>query len=301
MPDERQVIAPRHATVGEGSVERYLPAAPHRMIGPWCFLDLFGRLPGPSTGVGPHPHIGIQTVTWLFNGASTHRDSVGSDVTILPGGLSLMTAGAGIAHAEEPPPGEGRGPFGAQLWIALPDDARDASPAYGLFSDLPVGADPGATLVVFAGQVMGLQAPRRFSSPIVGAEIRIRENRGTELELEPEFEHGVLLATGSGELDGLRLHAGDFVRLGRGERSIRLSATESTRWMLVGGVPFAEDILMWWNFVARDQDEIAAARDDWVAGRRFGTVARSSYAPIPAPDLPSAHLKARPSSAGDST
>lgn len=293
VSDPRELLLPRPSPVGLATVDRYLPGARRRLIGPWCFLDSFGRRAGPDSGVGPHPHIGIQTATWLFSGASTHRDSLGSEATVTPGSLSLMTAAAGVAHAEELPEPTAAAPVGTQLWIALPDRDRGRPPAFALHESAAGTPDGGLALQVFAGELHGLAAPATFFSPIVGAELRLAPAASARLSLEVAFEHGLLLLEGDLSVDGSDLDIGPLTYLAPGAHTLEVASASGARALLIGGEPFEEELLMWWNFVARDEEEILVAREDWEAGRRFGPVEGSALGRIDAPPLPALHLRAR--------
>lgn len=269
----------RSTPLGEGLVvRRLLPARGRRLIGPWCFLDhygpvAFGREARPMQ-VGPHPHTGLQTVSWLLEGEVLHEDSLGSRQLVRPGELSLMTAGAGISHSEATPAAHSGRLHGVQLWIALPEADRHAPPRFEHHAALPRGG--GAT--VFLGQLGDLRSPASLPWPAVGAELAV--DGALEVPLPLEHEHALLVLEGEARCEGQALALEHLHDLGRGRRSVRIEGT--ARLLLIGGLPFAEPVLMWWNFVARTADELAQAREDWEAGRRFGTVAGVR---VPAPPL----------------
>jgi redox-sensitive bicupin YhaK (pirin superfamily) len=290
------VLPGREVLLGETTtVRRLLPTLGRRMVGAWCFIDHYGPddiVERPGMQVPPHPHIGLQTVSWLLDGAVRHRDSLGSEATIRPGELALMTAGRAIAHSEYSPPVHPARLHGAQLWVALPDGVRDREPAFEWHGTLPTLTGPGMRTTVLVGELAGARSPGTVHSPLVGADLALDAGARTVLPLEPDFEYAVLAPSGvavvGAEPDGVELAPGALVYLGTGRREIELRAELPTRLLLLGGEPFAEKIVMWWNFVARDGAEVAAARDDWMAGRRFGTVAGGE--PLAAPALPASPL-----------
>ena len=284
-------------------VRRTLPDRQRRMVGAWCFLDAYGPHPvadGGGMRVPPHPHTGLQTVSWLLRGEVLHRDSLGSLAQVEPGQLNLMTAGRGISHSEETPPGASPQLQGVQLWVALPGAARHMPPEFGHHPDLPVIADGGLTGTVFLGEVGGAVSPAAAHTPLAGAELRLT-GAGT-VPLRPDFEYAVLVADGAPvDVAGHRLDPGPLLYLGAGRSELRLSSGAPSTVLLVGGEPFEERIVMWWNFVGRDHDEIAAARAGWAAGAdRFGTVHGYAGGPLPAPPMPATRLTARGRFRGDS-
>ncbi|HEY8474491.1 MAG TPA: pirin family protein [Natronosporangium sp.] len=280
------------------TVRRLLPQRPRRMVGAWCFVDLFGPddVAGkPGMRVPPHPHTGLQTVTWLVAGEVLHRDSLGSQQTIVPGQLNLMTAGRGIAHSEESPPDHPPLSHGLQLWIALPDVARQIAPGFAHHPAVPaVRTADGATVTVVVGELAGARSPAVVHTPLLGAELRLAAGAGTQLPLQPDFEYAVLVMTGAVEVAGTSLTPGSLLYLGTGRSDLDLRAAGGpARLFLLGGEPFEEPLVMWWNFVGRSHEEIAQARADWQAGRRFGTVVGYQGDPLPAPAMPTTRLKAR--------
>jgi redox-sensitive bicupin YhaK (pirin superfamily) len=267
-----EVLESRAADVAGTPVRRALPRRARRTVGAWCFLDHF-RPSGPSDPpgtIGPHPHIGLQTVTWLVEGESLHTDSLGSEQPIRPGQLNLMTAGRGVAHAED---GRewGRAAHGVQLWVALPDATRDGDAAFEHHGDLPrVGLAHGEATVLI-GELAGEASPARHDTPLLGAELRV--DGPVEVPLDAAFEHGFVVIDGAVTVDGVTVGPDALVYLGEGREDVRLEPTGATRLLLLGGEPFGE-VLMWWNFVARTRDEIEAAYRDWESeSERFGPVA----------------------------
>jgi redox-sensitive bicupin YhaK (pirin superfamily) len=300
------------------NVMRTLPQRGLPTVGAWCFLDSFGP-DRVAMSVLPHPHCGLQTVTWPLEGAVRHRDSVGSDVVVRPGELNIMTAGHGISHSEFSvlPANTDSGPGslvaeipmsrGLQLWVALPDEHRHRAPSFEQVRDLPVAAGPGYTATVMVGEFAGQRSPATMFSPIVGADIV-----GTgllELPLRPDFEHAVLVLDGGVVIDGQVIGAGPLAYLGAGRATLSVDAQPDTRFMLLGGEPFGEDLLMWWNFVGRTHEEVEKAREEWeaeglldddaAATSRFGVVhghgpdAGPEAGRIPAPPLPGVKLRPR--------
>jgi hypothetical protein len=267
--------------LGDLTVRRLLPIRERRKIGPWCFFDRFGPL--QFTGqkpmdVAPHPHIGLQTLTWLFSGEIFHRDSIGSECMITPGQLSLMTAGRGIAHTEETPPRNSGRLEGAQFWIALPEVVRQIAPSY-LCTKEPEQRDVrGATITdLIPGQAL--------HSPAAGCEVRLRPGAALELPLDPAYEYGLLLAQGDLNFEHTPLVADRLYYFGVGNDSLELRTQHGATALLLGGAPFPERILMWWNFVARNGAEIESARQGWEQGDIFGTVAGYRGARLAAPAI----------------
>jgi redox-sensitive bicupin YhaK (pirin superfamily) len=296
-----QTLQPREVPLGGPRgllVRRTLPHRAILTIGPWCFADHYGPvdLGKPDARgmvVPPHPHIGLQTVSWLLRGEVDHRDSVGSVQQVRPGELGLMTAGRGIAHSEYSAP-ECRELFGIQLWLALTDEHRHREPAFEHHADLPTGDLGDGDVLVFLGEWGGVRSPATAHSPVVGAQLRLPSGTTCVLDLEPSFEHGLLAADGTAETDGEPLQFGELRWLGRGRSRVAVGTQDGATLLLLGGEPLGEPLLMWWNFVGRDHEEIVAARADWEAGRRFGTVVGDDRPPLPAPPLPNARMMPRP-------
>jgi redox-sensitive bicupin YhaK (pirin superfamily) len=291
------LIAARDVPLGRyTTVQRFLPHRERRMVGAWCFVDRYGPqsvIALPGMRVPPHPHTGLQTVSWLFDGEIVHRDSLGSLRTIRPGQLNLMTSGRGIAHAEESPREHPPNLHGLQLWVALPDHVRHGDPRFDHYPDLPVLRASGIAVTVVAGELDGVRSPALTYSPLVGAEIVLEPDAQIRLPLERDFEYAVLVIDGSAEVAGCRLGPEALLYLGTGRSDLVLDAAGATRLFLLGGAPFEEDLIMWWNFVARTHEEVIAAREDWAAGRRFGVVHGYAGDPLPAPPLPTSRLKSR--------
>jgi len=316
--DDVEFLFPREVPLGGTramTVRRTLPHKEIRTVGAWCFLDDYGPtdyaepdLPGQQPGmeVPPHPHTGLQTVTWLVRGEVLHHDSVGSAATIRPGQLNLMTAGHGIAHSEQSvmPGAGGRGGtvlHGVQVWVALPDAVRHQDPHFEHHSDLPQARLDGADVTVVMGTLAGLRSPAATYSPIVAAQVRVEPGGRTRVALDEEFEHAVLTLEGSVRLaggdPGTSLNGGPLAYLPPGRDRLDLAGgSAGALLLLLGGGPFTEPLLMWWNFVARTHKEIVQARADWEArGGRFGVVRGYPGPALSAPALPTTPLKPRTS------
>ena len=299
-------------------VHRTLPHRALPMVGAWCFLDRFGPQE-TRMRVEPHPHIGLQTVTWPIVGEVRHRDAVGSDVIVRPGALNLMTSGAGIAHSEYSV-GEGPIPLDAlQLWIALPESRRHGGPAFERHEDLPVvDLGGGADAIVVLGDLAGVFSPATVHTPIVGAEIRLPPGVPVRVPLRATWEHAlygmlgdVRVTTGvdAADADAARRDApldlasdaasvlvddSRLLYLGTHRDHVELVSDGGARVFLLGGEPFEADIVMWWNFVGRSHDEIAVAREAWEGhDARFGAVIDHGPERIPAPPLPAVRLTPR--------
>jgi redox-sensitive bicupin YhaK (pirin superfamily) len=275
----------REAQVGRFRVRRALPRRGRRTVGAWCFADHMG--PADVTersglDIGAHPHIGLQTVTWLVDGQVLHRDSLGTEQVIAPGQLNLMTAGHGVSHSEEAT-GHYRGRLeGLQLWIAQPDRTRLSAPDFEHHGDLPQVELGRAVATVLVGELGGATSPARRDTPLVGADLDLAPGP-TVLPLRRDWEHAVVVLRGAVGLDDQVLEPGRLGYLGSGRDELALDALEPTRAVLLGGEPLEETIVMWWNFVGRSRDEISTAYDAWQQqDDRFGRV-RSALPRIPAP------------------
>ncbi|MDR5866277.1 pirin family protein [Halomonas koreensis] len=289
---KRQVqhVAPRTADVGGIPVNRVLPSRHRRLVGAWCFLDHAGPavFKGDSRGlrVGPHPHIGLQTFTWMIAGEVLHRDSLGNEQVIRPGQVNLMTAGRGISHTEESVPGE-RHLHAAQLWIALPEADRRTDPRFDHYPDLPSWEEQDVAFTLLIGEFAGRRAPTLAFSPLVGLELVAREASTVELALREDFEYGLLPLEGELDIEGETFPPNELAYLGRGRESVTLSLPAGARVILVGGEPLDEEILIWWNFVGHSKAEIAEAQRDWEAGsERFGRIPDYDGEPLTPPPLP---------------
>ncbi len=278
----------RDVSLGHLTVTRVLPIRDRRMVGPWCFLDRFGPLSFSEEkpmDVAPHPHTGLQTVTWLLEGEVLHDDSLGSEATARPGGVNVMTSGRGIAHAEQTPRRNSGRLNGAQLWVALPDAHRHVDPSFDGVERVPVIEAPGGITQVFAGSQGGVTSPGRHFSDLVGADLQVHPGASLSMDLRADFEHAVLVLDGDCSIDGEPLAPRTLYYLGSNRTSASFSSRTGGRAMLIGGPPFAERILMWWNFVARKPEEIEQYREDWELRRRFGDVPSYQGDRLAAPEL----------------
>ncbi|HRW02400.1 MAG TPA: pirin family protein [Tetrasphaera sp.] len=299
-----QVLEPREVPLGglrAMLVRRTLPHRDRSFVGAWCFADHYGPTrvgaEGPGMDVAPHPHTGLQTVSWLFDGEIEHRDSGGFHALVRPGEVNLMTAGRGVAHSEVSTPTT-EVLHGVQLWVALPEEARHVERTFEHHAapvmELPAGA--GAARV-FLGELRDIAAsPVHTFTPLLGAQLDLTPGAEVTITLDPAYEHGVLLDTGDLRVDGAELHTGSLACLDAGPASLRLVTDQGARLILLGGKPFEEEIVMWWNFVGRSHEEVATLRGEWEAGsERFGTVQGYAGARprIPAPPLPGGRLRPR--------
>jgi redox-sensitive bicupin YhaK (pirin superfamily) len=326
--DGIELLTPRDVPLGGPramNVRRTIPQRARSLVGAWCFSDHYGPDDVSSSEgmqVPPHPHTGLQTVSWLFEGEILHRDSVGSLQTVRPGELNLMPAGAGISHSEESP-AQGRPPrlHGVQLWTALPGSALGVDPHFEHHGDLPVARADGAVVQVFIGRLavggQELDSPATTYTPLVGAQIDLEPGAEVRLDVDPAHEHALLVDSGDAMFEGSAVPPSNlgYAAPGRTELVVRAGAGAPARAVLIGGLPFAEDVIMWWNFMGRTHEDIVRARDDWMAqiaelgpsgpgggatgyaagavGRRFGRVDGYPSGPLRAPALPDLRLKPR--------
>jgi redox-sensitive bicupin YhaK (pirin superfamily) len=283
-----EITPSREARIDGQTVRRALPRRGRRTVGAWCFADHIGpsRVDvGPGLGIGPHPHIGLQTVTWLLAGEILHRDSLGFEQPIRPGQLNLMTAGNGVSHAEETPQGAPADLHGIQLWVAQPERTRHGDPAFEHHAALPVAELSGALATVMVGEFAGAVSPARRDTDHVGVDLAVRPG-ATLLPLRPDYEYAIVVLEGAVGIDDEVVAPGHLAYLGEYREELTLAATAPTRLILLGGVPFESPILMWWNFVGRTREEIDAATESWQRDDgRFGTVA-SQLDRIPAAPTP---------------
>jgi redox-sensitive bicupin YhaK (pirin superfamily) len=302
-----EVLHPREVPLGGPRairVRRTLPQRQRSLVGAWCFADHYGPYDirsSPGMVVPPHPHTGLQTVSWLFSGEIEHRDSGGVHAFVRPGELNLMTAGAGICHSEVSTTGRAI-LHGVQLWVALPGSDRDAERDFAHHVPQPLSLD-GARLRLFVGELAGITSPVRALTPLLGAQLDLDADAEVTLDVDPRFEHGVLLDQGAVEVAGVKINAGDLACQSVGPRKLQISNTGSAaaRVMLLGGTPFTEELVMWWNFVGRSHDDIVLYRELWEShDGRFGAVDGYGGTPtrLPAPPLPTTRLKPRPAPGG---
>ncbi|MFD9286877.1 pirin family protein [Streptomyces sp. NPDC060030] len=293
----RELLTPRRVQLGESTeVRRLLPNLGRRMVGAWAFVDHYGPddiADEPGMQVPPHPHMGLQTVSWLHEGEVLHRDSLGSFQHIRPRELGLMTSGRAISHSEESPKPHARLLHGAQLWVALPGSDRHVEPRFEHHTDLPTVTAPGITATVILGEIDGAASPGTAYTPIVGADLSLTAGTDARLPLDPDFEYAVLSMSGEAEVDGVPVLPGSMLYLGCGRTELPLRAVSDAGLMLLGGEPFEEEIVMWWNFVGRSHEEIEEARQAWEEGSRFGEVHGYDGGRLPAPELPPVALKPR--------
>ena len=286
------------------TVRRTLPNRERTTIGAWCFIDHYGpnhvsaSNGEPGMYIAPHPHTGLQTVTWLFTGEVEHRDSVGSLQSIGPGEVNLMTAGHGIAHSEVSTVDDGW-LHGVQLWTVLPDDSRDIPPFFEHHL-CPRIVISGTIATIFVGELGDARAETTTFTDMVGAELLITAGTSVTIPHRADFEYGVLIDSGRARVNGEDVEPHHLAYVAPGAAELVIDAAEPTRAILLGGIPFEEPIVMWWNFIARTHDEIEQMRRDWqsdvIAGGnadgRFGHVDFSGAA-IPAPEMPRVTLRAR--------
>jgi redox-sensitive bicupin YhaK (pirin superfamily) len=302
-----EVIAHREVPLGglrAMTVRRTLPSKQRSLVGAWCFADHYGPDLVSDTGgmsVAPHPHTGLQTVSWLFTGEIEHRDSGGHHAMVRPGELNLMTAGRGISHSEVSTAATTE-LHGVQLWVALPDGARHGDPAFAHYAPPAVTGD-GWEARVFLGSLLGSASPVATASPLLGAEILLTPGAALSIDVDATYEHGVLVDRGSVAIAGEEVGWAALGYAAPGRASLDLVAgPDGARLVLLGGPPFGEQIVMWWNFVGRTHEEVVAFRQEWqdqlvrdgalvrdsqeVAAGRFGVVVGDHLPPIPAPEMP---------------
>tara|TARA_R110000751_G_scaffold2018_11_gene9560 strand:- start:390199 stop:391089 length:891 start_codon:yes stop_codon:yes gene_type:complete len=282
-----QVLVPTTHDLGQFTVRRVLPARQRSMVGPFIFVDQFGPAQldlGAGMDVRPHPHINLATVTWLFEGAIDHRDSLGTFSTIRPGQVNLMTAGRGIVHSERSPDAERRGGpklYGMQTWLALPDGREEIDPAFEAITKLPVIEDGRATAIVIMGELWGERAPTTTHAATIYAEIVLGAGGAIPLEDDAD-ERAVMLVGGDASVDGHALKEFELAVLQPG-RDMTLASKGGARVMLLGGEAFATERHAWWNFVSSSRDRIEQAKEDW-REQRFDKVPGDEEERIPLPE-----------------
>jgi quercetin 2,3-dioxygenase len=309
-----EVLVPREVPLGGPRamhVRRTLPQRHRSLIGAWCFLDHYGPdevADSDGMSVAPHPHTGLQTVSWLFTGEVEHRDSGGHHAMVRPGELNLMTAGRGISHSEVSTASTTT-LHGAQLWVALPEPARHTDPGFEHYAPAAVTGD-GWQARVLLGSLLGDRSPVTTYSPLLGAELLLEPHTTLTLDVDPAFEHGVLVDDGVLSVAGQETKQNELTYVPPGSPQLAIEAYDQpVRLLLLGGEPFGESIVMWWNFVGRTHDEVVAFREEWqaqitaggavvadsqdVSGGRFGVVVGDHSPPIPAPEMPHVRLKQR--------
>ncbi|THG33396.1 pirin family protein [Naasia lichenicola] len=314
------VLTPRDVPLGGPramTVRRTLPQRERSLIGAWCFVDHYGPDDVSLSGgmrVDGHPHTSLQTVTWMFEGEVEHRDTLGTVLTIRPGEVNLMTSGSGIAHSEYSTPSTTR-LHGAQLWIALPEDQRSGQRTFQNYA-APQVRIGDADVRVFLGDLADQRSPVHTWTPTLGAEIVLPPHSRLELEVDPTFEHGVLVDAGPVWVDGELGEPAHLLYRAPLAAPLAFETRESgARLLLIGGEPLGESIVMWWNFIGRSHEEIVSFRDDWQAEvarhaaatsaaiqtgdaeafptEGFGEFPSTWTRVLPAPELPSVRLRAR--------
>ncbi|MBN4928099.1 pirin family protein [Hoyosella rhizosphaerae] len=280
-------------------VRRTLPQRRRSFIGAWCFADHYGPDDVSESGgmdVAPHPHTGLQTVSWIFTGEIEHRDSGGVHEFVRPGEINLMTGGHGICHSETSTANT-RVLHGVQLWVALPDHARNAPRNFQHFAPDVIEVDD-AKVQVFLGSLAGSVSPVETFTPLLGAEINLPAGGTISFDINAEFEHGILVDAGSATVEDTTIGYAElgYFTPGRTTLTIAGAADQPSRLILLGGTPFNEEIIMWWNFVGRTHEEIIEFREAWENETdRFGAVEgyKGKVHRLPAPVLPNAQLKPR--------
>ncbi len=280
----------RRAEIGQGTViKRALPSRHKRMIGAWCFLDHAGPVhfpQGDGLDVGPHPHIGLQTFTWMIDGTMMHTDSLGTHQLIQPKQVNLMTAGYGISHTEVAPDTETQ-MHAAQLWIALPDDKINMAPRFDHYPELPVLSQDGIEFTVLVGEFLATRSPVQVHSELLGVDLSAQDSTSATLPLNPKFEYGFMALEGTATVNGHELNEENMVVLEPGLKQVKIDVHAGSRVLLLGGEPFESPILLWWNFVGRTQEELNLAREQWInQDERFGSIPDYEGPRLEAPAFP---------------
>lgn len=298
-----EIIEPREVPLGglrAMTVRRTLPSRDRSLVGAWCFLDHYGpddlAVHAPMV-VPPHPHTGLATVSWLFSGDVDHNDSAGNRARVRPGEINLMTAGRGISHSEYST-SETTVLHGCQLWLALPDSARETEPRFEAYVPLPVSGE-GWEARVFLGSLAGSLSPVTTHTPLLGAEIVLEAGASVRFDVDPTFEHGVLVDSGCVAVDGEEVPVHHLGYRGPGSSALTLTARTDSRLLLLGGAPFGEEIVMWWNFIGRTHEEIVEYRAEWEAlletgsSERFSLPQGDPMSALHAPPMPGVRLRPR--------
>lgn len=275
-------------------IRRTLPHRNIRTIGAWCFVDHYGPTNQvDAMSVAAHPHTGLQTVSWLFTGEVEHRDSLGNVQNVMPGELNIMTAGKGIAHSELSINDRAL-LHGVQLWTVLPDCHRNVEPSFNHYSDLPAFNWKEIRVRLFVGEFLGHTSSAKIFSPLIGAEIDLPSGTTTEIPTERTFEYGVLIVSGEANVNGNPVRLGQLHYIPAGKESLTITTQTNAKVILLGGEPFKEKIVMWWNFIGRSHDEIVQMREDWQnQSPRFPAFQDRIGGRIPAPGLPNVKLNPR--------
>lgn len=282
------VIVPRTRDLGDGfAVRRALPHGKRQMVGPFIFFDHFGPvqfLAGKGMDVRPHPHIGLATVTYLFDGAIMHRDSEGNALEIKPGAMNLMTAGRGIAHSERTPDvqrRDGQAMLGLQSWIALPKDKEEIAPSFQHYSadSLPTVTDTGLTARIIAGSAFGKSSPVDMVSDWFYVEVALQAGASAPLDADHE-ERAIYLVDGEVEISGDRFEGPRLLIFRPGDR-ITVRAVTNVRMMFLGGTALEGPRHLWWNFVSSSKERIEQAKADWKSGRFAKVPDETEFIPLP--------------------
>lgn len=302
-------VPARHATLGGSMVvRRLLPSKRLRTVGAWCFLDHAGPASDNTLSVGPHPHIGLQTFTWMIEGEILHLDSLGFEQVIRAGEVNLMTAGEGISHVEQ---AHSQGPVHTvQFWIALPQAVRNGPASFAHYAQLPQWQEGAWHCTLLVGAMAGQVSPVTVHSPLVGLDLKTEEAARVELALNPRFEYAVVCLRGGVQVNGAHLEVGTLLYLGLNPQQLVLETLASdaaqgpaslaaagqgegglpagaAHVIVIGGEPLDEATLLWWNFVARTVEEVAQATHDWQhESPRFGRIHATELAGLPAPAVP---------------
>jgi redox-sensitive bicupin YhaK (pirin superfamily) len=288
-------IVPHVRELGDGfNVRRALPDAKCRSVGPFVFFDQFGPVtfaPGQGLDVRPHPHIGLATVTYLFEGEILHRDSLGSAQAIRAGEVNWMTAGRGIVHSERTPAAlraSGSRISGIQTWVALPVAAEEDPPSFSHHENLPVWEEGGVTLRLILGDIPALASPVPTLSPMVYADVSISAQRRYAVPIGHE-QRAIFVVEGTVDIGNQAIGAGELVVLETGA-DVLVHARENARVMLLGGAPLDAPRHVWWNFVSSRRERIEQAAEDWKAGRFARVPGEDDFIPLPE----NLHLRAKP-------
>lgn len=269
-------------------IGRALPQRQLRRIGAWAFLDHIGPVelrPGLGMKVHSHPHIGLQTFTWMVAGEIEHHDSLGYRQTIRPGEINLMTSGDGIAHTETSVGTSGR-MHAAQLWLALPAHKKDTAAAFEHHQQLPQIVGNGWQTTLLVGEWLGQQSPVAVHTPLIAVDVLAQVDCHSSFKLNPVFEYGILPMEGELHVNGELVPTGSLAYLGTGHSSMQLQAAAHSRALVIGGEPLEEELIVWWNFIARSQAEIEQARADWEAqSARYGELGQLGEAWLHAPEI----------------
>ena len=297
-----ELLEPRtvHITPRSGvAIQRTLPHRRIRTIGAWCFVDHYGPTQQiDAMTIAAHPHTGLQTVSWLFEGHIEHRDSLGSHQLIRPGELNIMTAGLGIAHSERSLATD-QDLHGVQLWIVLPDSHRDRSPMFHHHKNLPSSDLDGIGVTTILGNFQGIETGVEVFSPLIGLKLRVPRGHTSHVPLDSSFEHGFQVVSGAARVGDVHVNSGSMLYVPVGQSKIEIDSPDGALIMMIGGLPFDETIIMWWNFIGRSHAEIADMRSEWNShSDRFPDFIDEIGGRIEAPPLPNVGLVPRTNKLG---